>query len=71
MCVCLCVCVRENCDYLNNNDVVALNCFSSICSPFTGLCVLGEVIGVLLMVALPLKPKPDPVCRSESFYDCG
>lgn len=48
------------------SNVVAFYYFSSICSHFIGLCVLGEVIGVLLMVALPLKPKPDPACRSES-----
>lgn len=43
--------------------VSALHCFSSICSFFIGLCVLGKVIGVLLMVALP----PEAKTRSNSY----
>lgn len=35
-----------------SNDV-ALHCFSSICSLFIGLCVLGKVIGVLSLEAFP------------------
>lgn len=42
----------------------------AVSSPLIGLCVLGKVIGVLLMEALALKPKPDPICRPRDKQLC-